>query len=348
MGRSVWLQLVSQWAGLQAPPMGARGRTIVCFGRIGIPYKCPVSAGRDSFDNTPVTVSLHFAAPGCRLADFIAEGLVLCVLRGSADSLQFAVCRALRIVLRHWSDIVMATGGKGPADGQSGINFGVELEVPWNTPEAYVHLDSHGVYDLATVPDVLGLHARWPGAAVVRVLLGPLLSSGSAHSRPGFPWRHDFGHGGLSRAGCVCRRPIFASAAVCHGCSRNSNIADSIKKTPPRHSGSCLFVLRKMDKVGHESSCGDLSLGACSAVALPGFVVYCVEGDATGLYGSLTKGTCGAGGGENREYGKWFLPWTVRREAWTDALKPCNSGISTDVLLFSELGHALVHHYRVF
>ena len=33
---------------------------------------------------------------------------------------------------------------------------------------------------------------------------------------------------------------------------------------------------------------------------------------------------------------------------WTDALKPCNSGISTEVLLFSELGHALVHHYRVF
>ena len=46
--------------------------------------------------------------------------------------------------------------------------------------------------------------------------------------------------------------------------------------------------------------------------------------------------------------GQWFPPWTVRLEAWTDALKPCNSGISTDVLLFSELGHALVHHYRVF
>ena len=42
--------------------------------------------------------------------------------------------------------------------------------------------------------------------------------------------------------------------------------------------------------------------------------------------------------------GQWFPPWTVRREVWTNALKPCNSGISTDVLLFSELGHALVHH----
>ena len=45
--------------------------------------------------------------------------------------------------------------------------------------------------------------------------------------------------------------------------------------------------------------------------------------------------------------GKWFPPWTVRRQTWTDTLKPSNSGISTDVLLFSELGLPLVHHYRV-
>ena len=119
-----------------------------------------------------MTGPLHFATPGCRLAEFIAERLILCVLRGSADSLQFAECRAFRIVLRHWSDIVMVKGGKGPADGRSGIHFGVELEVTWNASEAYVQLDSHGVYDLATVPDVLGLHARRSGAAVVKVLLG--------------------------------------------------------------------------------------------------------------------------------------------------------------------------------
>ena len=46
--------------------------------------------------------------------------------------------------------------------------------------------------------------------------------------------------------------------------------------------------------------------------------------------------------------GQWFPPWTVRREVWTEALKPSNSGISTDVLLFSGLNIGLVHHYRVF
>ena len=63
LGRSVWLLQVSQWAGLQAPSIGTRGRTVVCFGRIGIPYKCPVFTGRDSLDSKPVTGSLHFGTP---------------------------------------------------------------------------------------------------------------------------------------------------------------------------------------------------------------------------------------------------------------------------------------------
>ena len=43
--RSDWLQLVSQGAGLWSPPMRVRGRTVVCFGRFGILYQCPVFVG---------------------------------------------------------------------------------------------------------------------------------------------------------------------------------------------------------------------------------------------------------------------------------------------------------------
>ena len=46
--------------------------------------------------------------------------------------------------------------------------------------------------------------------------------------------------------------------------------------------------------------------------------------------------------------GRWFPPWTVTRAVWHNALKPHVSGVSTDVLLFSESGSSLVHHYRVF
>ena len=44
---------------------------------------------------------------------------------------------------------------------------------------------------------------------------------------------------------------------------------------------------------------------------------------------------------------RFFPPWTVRRQIWADALKPCHSGVSTAVL-FSEMSLSLVHHYRVF
>ena len=75
-------------------------------------YKCPAFAGRDSLDTKPVTGSLHFATSRChRLADFIAEGLVLCVSRDSAEFLLAIVCRVFRILLWHCSDTKMATGG---------------------------------------------------------------------------------------------------------------------------------------------------------------------------------------------------------------------------------------------
>ena len=46
--------------------------------------------------------------------------------------------------------------------------------------------------------------------------------------------------------------------------------------------------------------------------------------------------------------GHWFPPWTVTGQVWRETLKPQVSGVSTDVLLFSESGLSLMHHYWVF
>ena len=45
---------------------------------------------------------------------------------------------------------------------------------------------------------------------------------------------------------------------------------------------------------------------------------------------------------------KFLPPWTVSRKVWSDALSAQHSGISTDVLLFSDIHLSLVHHYRVY
>ena len=45
---------------------------------------------------------------------------------------------------------------------------------------------------------------------------------------------------------------------------------------------------------------------------------------------------------------KYAPPWTVRPQLWTDSLRIEHSGISTDMLLFSEVGMPLTQHYRVY
>ena len=44
---------------------------------------------------------------------------------------------------------------------------------------------------------------------------------------------------------------------------------------------------------------------------------------------------------------KFLPPWTVTRKVWSDSLSAQYSGISTDVLLFSDIHMSLVHHYRL-
>ena len=44
---------------------------------------------------------------------------------------------------------------------------------------------------------------------------------------------------------------------------------------------------------------------------------------------------------------KLIPPWTVTRKVYTESLTSRNSGISNDILLFSDIGLSLTHHYRV-
>ena len=45
---------------------------------------------------------------------------------------------------------------------------------------------------------------------------------------------------------------------------------------------------------------------------------------------------------------RWFPPWTVTREQWHNMSRPSVSGIAIDTFLFSRIGISLLHRYRVF
>ena len=57
---------------------------------------------------------------------------------------------------------------------RSGVDFMVQLDMSWNAPEAFVNMDYAGLHelDIESMPDVLGIRARQPGAAVIRVMTG--------------------------------------------------------------------------------------------------------------------------------------------------------------------------------
>ena len=44
---------------------------------------------------------------------------------------------------------------------------------------------------------------------------------------------------------------------------------------------------------------------------------------------------------------KYFPAWTVTRDQWTDMLMPSISGVAIDTLLFSRVGSTLCHRYRI-
>ena len=138
------------------------------YGRIE--YKRHALAGSCSLDAAPVTGSLLLYAPVCCLAVCCAAEISLWVLFGGTNCIWLAGCG---LFFRQVSvTLVMATDSAAAAGGRAGIMFGVELVVPWDAPEAVVDLHSYGVMDLDTVPDVIGLTGRRPGAAVIRVLKG--------------------------------------------------------------------------------------------------------------------------------------------------------------------------------
>ena len=156
-----WLLIVVQWAGLLAPPMSMRLLSVVFFWSGEKLYICPLYTWWISFETTPVTGSLVSVAANL----YVAE--VGTLFLDIVDSFALAICGTL-------CSVEMATGSGRLPVGRSGVDFTVQLDVPWNAPEVFVNMEYAGFYELDTesMPDVLGLRAWQPGAAVIRVMTG--------------------------------------------------------------------------------------------------------------------------------------------------------------------------------
>ena len=133
LGCSDWLGLLSWWAWLAGRRLSVRSAVVVCPGGVRIVYIRRTLTGSFSLDAAPVTGSLLFYTHVCCLVVCCAAELSSWVLFGGIDCIWLA---GRGLFFRH----VGVTDSAAAAGGRAGITFGVELVVPWDTPEAMVDL----------------------------------------------------------------------------------------------------------------------------------------------------------------------------------------------------------------
>ena len=98
----------------------------------------------------------------------------------------------------------------------------------------------------------------------------------------------------------------------------------------------------------HVSPCGYISLGLRPVVAVSGVLVHIVWKGTPQDCMDYVRGVHDVPWDvKSASLEKFVPPWTFQRQVWMDSLKPCHSGVSTGVLLFSEINESLVHHYRI-
>ena len=252
--------------------------------------------------------------------------------------------------------------GAALVDDRSGVTFRAELCIPWDAPEAVIDIDSADLVSLGSFPDKVGLFGRRKDAAVSRILAG----RDSRSVRFLVPDRRvvDRGYHDVTvvdmedeREPMVVMkdmtrlRELWPVEVFDHMKWYQQDLElmrKSAKKEysqtrpmPCRFCGKVIWV----DMYRHVAR---LHLDLVQLWRCP--IAWCTtwKGSPQDCLEHLRSGHDATWISKTASIEKYAPPWTVRRELGTDSLRVEHSGISTDMLLFSEVGMSLTQHYRVY
>ena len=252
--------------------------------------------------------------------------------------------------------------GAALVDDRSGITFTADLCVPWDAPEAVVDVDSPDLISLGPFPDKVGLFGRRKEAAVSRIMAGRdsrsvrfVVPDGRLVDR-GY---HDVTVVDMEEerepmvvlSDMTRLRELWPVEVFDHMKWYQQDLErmrKSAKKdyqqTRPMPCRFCGKVIR-VDMYRHVAR---LHLDLVQLWRCP--IAWCTtwKGSPQDCLEHVRSGHDAPWVSKTASIEKYAPPWTVRRQLWTDSLRIEHSGISTDMLLFSEVGMPLTQHYRVY
>ena len=227
--------------------------------------------------------------------------------------------------------------GVALVDDRSGVTFDVELCIPWDAPEAVVDINSAEVVTLGSLPDKVGLFGRRKDAAVSRILQGRdsrgvrFLVPDARGLDQNF---HDVTIVDMDNE----REPMVTPADMMRKSAKREFSQE--RPMPCRFCG-------KVIRVNMYRHVARLHLNLVQLWRCP--IAWCTtwKSSPQDCLEHLRNGHDVPWISKTANIEKYAPPWTVRRALWTESLRVEHSGISTDILLFSELGLSLMQHYRV-
>ena len=252
--------------------------------------------------------------------------------------------------------------GAALADDRSGVIFTAELCVPWDAPEAVVDINSTDLISLGSFPDKVGLFGRRKEAAVSRIMAGRdsrsvrfVVPDGRVVDR-GY---HDVTVVDMEEerepmvvlSDMTRLRELWPVEVFDHMKWYQQDLErlrKSAKKdyqqTRPMPCRFCGKVIR-VDMYRHVAR---LHLDLVQLWRCP--IAWCTtwKGSPQDCLEHVRSGHDAPWVSKTASIEKYAPPWTIRRQLWTDSLRIEHSGISTDMLLFSEVGMPLTQHYRVY
>ena len=253
----------------------------------------------------------------------------------------------------------MDGGGQIDTDVDFGCDFA--LRIPWDAQEELADINSNNAVLLGSLPDVVGLCNRQPGAVPSRIVQGR--DSRSIRflvpdPRCAIQNFHDvtvvdmdkIPEPKISTKELSLLRDQWPQAIFRYMTLRQQDleILRNVTKLEFRQTraSECSYC----GKVAREfmyRHVADFHLGLAQLWRCP--ISWCTvwAGSQSECMDHIRIGHSVIWRPATSRVEEFIPPWTVSREFWTESLKAEHSGISTDIVLFGKIGLSLVHHYRI-